>query len=129
MTKDEAQKRIKAYFDSRYTPVTNRNNEPITDENGKIVYEMSRPPTLSGLAVALGLDEREKIMTFTKNKAILSEVRRAVLQIEEYAEERLFSKDASTSGIKLYLAVNFRRWAEQDAESFTLPDEFVKWAE
>ncbi len=129
MTKAEAQNRIKAYFDSRYTPLTDRNNMPITDENGKILYEMSRPPTLSGLAVALGLDEREKLMTFTKNPAILREVKLAVLRIEEYAEERLFSKDASTAGVKQYLAVNFRRWSCEAADSFELPEEYAKWAE
>lgn len=129
MTKSEVQKRIKAYFDSRYTPMKDRNNVPITDEDGKPVYEMSRPPTLSGLAAALGLDERDKLMTFTKNKAILGEVRRAVLRIEEYAEERLFSKNASTSGIKLYLSTNFQRWSERETEKFVLPDELAKWAE
>lgn len=131
MTRKEVQKRIKAYFDSRYGPVLDRNKAPVTDENGNTMYEITNPPTLSGLALWLGLDEREKLTSFTKNKAIIHDVKCAVLKIEEYAEERLFFKDANTAGIKLYLAVNFKRWSgeELNADDDELPQEYNKWAE
>lgn len=130
MTRSEAQKRIKEYFDTRRGPMLDKNKNPVTNQNGEIIYETVYPPTLSGLALALGLDEREKLTSFTKNKAILHDVKCAMLKIEEYAEQRLFSKDANTSGIKLYLAVNFKRWCgEELTEEDDLPQEYNKWAE
>jgi len=131
MKRTEVQRRIKNYFDSRYGPVLDRNRNPVTDENGNVITEIINPPTVSGLALALGLDEREKLTAFTKNKAVLHDVKCAVMRIEEYAEERLFFKDANTAGIKLYLAVNFKRWAGEDipVEDEELPEEYNKWAE
>ena len=69
--------------------------------------------------------------TFTKNKGVLREIRKAILQVEEYAEERLFSKESNTAGIKLYLAVNFKRWSQDELEgdSEELPEEYSSWAE
>lgn len=130
MTRQEAQKRIKNYFDSCYGLVLDKNQNPVSDDEGNPVYEVKHPFTLSGLALALGLDEREKLTSFTKNKAILYEVKCAMLRIEQYAEERLFAKESNITGIKLYLAVNFKRWSGQELEQDDqLPSEFNKWAE
>ncbi|MBQ9940506.1 MAG: hypothetical protein IJO74_03085 [Clostridia bacterium] len=131
MKRQDVQKKINAYFESRYGPVLDKGKNPVMDEAGNIIYEIVRPPTLSGLALCLGLDSREKLTVFTKNKAILSDVNRAILQVEEYAEEKLFSKESNTSGIKLYLAVNFKRWASDDAvqEAEDFPEEYNSWAE
>ena len=125
------QRRIKAYFDSRYGYVLDKSGNPVYDESGNVLNEITHPPTLSGLALALGLDEREKLTTFTDKADILHDVRCAILKIEEYAEQRLFAKDANTSGIKLYLAVNFKRWSGEDLsqEDLELPQEFNKWAQ
>ena len=131
MKRDEVQKRIDAYFESRYGPVLDRNHNPVCDSDGNYIYEIVRPPTLSGLALAIGLDSREELTLFTANTAILRDVRRAMLRVEEYAEEKLFSKESNTTGIKLYLAVNFKRWSGEEVtdESEELPDEYNSWAE
>ena len=130
MKKDEVKKRINTYFESRYGQVLDRNRNPVYDSEGNPVYEIVRPPTLSGLALAIGLESREALTTFTSNKSILREINKAILQVEEYAEERLFSKESNTAGIKLYLAVNFRRWSGEELEGDDeLPAEYGSWAE
>ena len=131
MTKSEAQQKIEAYFSGLEGLLLDKNKNPVADKEGNAVYDTIHPPTLTGLALALGLDEREKLLTFTKNKEILSLVKKAMLKTEQYAEEKLFSKEFNTAGIKLFLSVNFKRWsgealAEEDAQ---LPEEFNKWAE
>ena len=131
MTKSEAQQKIEAYFSSLEGILRDKNNNPVADSDGNAVYGIIHPPTLTGLALALGLDEREKLLTFTKNKAILSLVKRAMLKTEQYAEEKLFSKDFNTSGIKLFLSVNFKRWSGEELteEDAQLPEEYNRWAE
>lgn len=130
MKKDEVKKRINTYFESRYGQVLDRNRNPVYDAEGNPIYEIIRPPTLSGLALAIGLESREALTTFTSNKSILREINKAILQVEEYAEERLFSKESNTAGIKLYLAVNFRRWSGEEIEGDDeLPEEYGSWAE
>ena len=130
MKKDEVKKRINTYFESRYGQVLDRNRNPVYDSEGNPVYEIVRPPTLSGLALAIGLESREALTTFTSNKSILREINKAILRVEEYAEERLFSKESNTAGIKLYLAVNFRRWSGEEPEGDDeLPEEYDSWAE
>ena len=130
MKKDEIKKRINTYFESRYGQVLDKGRNPVYDADGNPVYEIVRPPTLSGLALAIGLESREELMTFTSNKSIMREIHKAILRVEEYAEERLFSKDSNTAGIKLYLAVNFKRWSGEVLEGDDeLPEEYCSWAE
>ena len=125
----ELKKRVDGYFESRLAPVLDKNGVPLVDENGELIKRVSLPYTLTGLALAVGCDSREELFTF-KNKDMNRLLRTAVLRVEEYAEERLFSKEAF-SGVKLFLAVNFDRWRDGsdtvDEGEYELPDGVRGW--
>ena len=124
----ELGKRINAYFNSRLSEQYDKNGEIITDSEGKPIKKISLPYTLTGLSLALGLDSREALFTF-EDKEMQRLVKMAVMRVEEYAEERLFSKEAF-SGIKLFLSVNFERWQESETDiedCYVLPEEVKEW--
>ena len=58
-------------------------------------------------------------------------IERALLRIESFGEEKLFSKD-SFSGTKLFLEKNFSRWGDIGEEDESLDEEDLdilkKWA-
>ena len=129
-TPHELEKRIEKYFKSRLHEQYGKNGEVLVDSRGKPIRKADIPYTLTGLALELGLDSREALYSF-ENEEMQRLVKRAILRIEEYAEERLFSKD-SFSGVKLFLTVNFERWQDGDKDGFDedyeLPEEAKKWS-
>ena len=127
---NEVKKRVEEYFHSRLAPVQDKNGNLLTDENGEIIKRVSLPYTVTGLALAVGVESREELFKF-EDPDINRYLKMAVMRIEEYAEERLFSKEAF-SGVKLFLAVNFDRWndasaGEADDGEYSIPESFEKW--
>lgn len=126
---NEVKKRVGEYFDSRLTPVYDKNGNIILDENGEVLKKTTLPYTLTGLALAVGLDSREELFKF-EDPEIDRYLRMSAMKVEEYAEERLFSKEAF-SGVKLFLAVNFDRWgdgvSEDEIDDYSIPEGFGKW--
>ena len=118
LTKKKAAEGIRAYFLSRQVPKTDKNGEICYNKAGEILYE-EKPSTVSGLVRALGLSRREELDGIRDPK-IRVLVDRALLRIEESAEEKLFQKDMF-QGTKLFLATNFPRW--QNAAGETEPEE------
>ena len=117
---------IQTYFESRRTPLRAKDGTVQTDEEGRVLYEETRPLTVSGLARALGFSSREEMMA-TKDKKSAEAIASALLAVEEAAEEKLFYKE-SFSGTKLFLSVNFPRWREGTVtESEEFPQEFESW--
>ena len=130
-TLGELRRRIDAYFNSRLTPILDKSGVPVTDEKGEMIKKITLPYTLTGLALALGCESREELLSF-ENPEMSRYVKMSVLKVEEYAEERLFSKEAS-SGVKLFLAVNFDRWSdnsvsESSDDDYILPESIGKWS-
>lgn len=74
------------------------------------------PPTVTGLALALGLSSREQLGEF-RTSARRRLIARALMRIEEEAEQRLFTKEYY-NGAKLFLEVNFGRWSGRGGEFF-----------
>ncbi len=126
-TPAEMEKRINEYFKSRLTPEHDKNGNVVVDESGKIKMQTTLPYTLTGLTLALGLESREELFGF-EDERMKRLVKMAVLKIEEFAEEKLFSKEAF-SGVKLFLSVNFDRWRDGDDndEEYVIPEEAKKW--
>lgn len=78
--------------------------------------EEKRPPTVTGLSLALGCSAREELALYAdRRRGEL--VRHALLRIENSAEEKLFSKEYY-SGAKLFLEVNFSRWSGECREDW-----------
>ena len=126
----ELEKRIQKYFKSRLTHQYGKSGELLKDSKGKAIKKQELPYTLTGLALALGLDSREALFEF-KDLEMQRIVKMAIMKIEEYAEEKLFSKEAF-SGVKLFLTVNFERWQDKDTDDiddeYTIPEEAKKWS-
>ena len=119
----ELRERIEGYFASR--------EGTKYDKSGN-AQSVTFPYTVTGLCIALGLNSRDELFSF-KDEKMQVLVNIALLKIEEYAEEKLFSKEAG-AGVKLFLAVNFDRWNDKETASeesfdFLLPDEVVRWSE
>ena len=127
--KDELSLRqgIKEYFASRRIPKRGSDGEILTEKGGGILYE-ERAPTVTGLALYLGFNSREELLSLTgkRRKALVD---RALLKIEEYAEEKLFCKECF-QGAKCFLSANFRRWRDGSEEE-AAPDLGIcsDWAE
>ena len=109
LTEQKARRSLRAYFASRRVEKRGQGGEVIVDRNGEVLYE-EKPSTVSGVALALGFADREELARI-KDKKVKAVVDRALLKVEESAEERLFAKD-TFNGAKLFLAVNFERWRD-----------------
>ncbi|WMI80361.1 terminase small subunit [Anaerotignum sp. MB30-C6] len=95
--------------------------EVLRDEYGSVVYQKNgeptlvgvQPPTVAGLAFALGFLSRQDFLNY---KGKFSEtIARARLMLEGYAEARLYDKDG-LHGAKFTLTNNFQGWADKTKE-------------
>lgn len=125
----ELKRRVNGYFESRLAPMVDKNGVPLLDEEGRIIKKATLPYTLTGLALAVGCESREEMFSF-EDAEMNRFMRMSVMRVEEYAEERLFSKEAF-SGVKLFLSVNFERWRDGDDsvddDGFEMPDSVKGW--
>lgn len=111
---DEMQKKIDAYFKAceGHTPF-DQNGNPIRDKKGVTIIVDAHPPTVTGLALALGFATRKSLLDYqARNKEFLNTIQRAKLRVEQYAEERLFDRDG-VNGAKFSLQHNFG-WREEE---------------
>ncbi|MBR6530697.1 MAG: hypothetical protein IKT43_04705 [Clostridia bacterium] len=121
------QAKIDAYFDSRKSPLRAKDGALLTDEAGHVLYEVTRPLTVTGLCRALGFCSREEMMA-VKDEKSAEAIASALLAVEEYAEEKLFYKE-SFAGTKLFLSVNFPRWRQGETEEADeFPEAYEIWA-
>ena len=112
-TAEEIQEKIDAYFEECKGKI-------LTDDDGNVVrdkYYMpviidARPPTITGLALALGFNSRQALLNYQSRPEFNDTITRAKAKVEQYAEERLFDKDGA-NGAKFSLANNFNGWKEK----------------
>ena len=113
-TPEEFAVKIEQYFYTRRILKRDKQGEAIMGADGAFQYD-ERPYTVTGLALALGFSSREELFSVNdRHKKAL--VGRALLRVEESAEEKLFNKD-SFNGTRLFLATNFQRWNESARKS------------
>ena len=112
-TKKELQEKIDAYFEEcAGSPLLDGNGVPMVDKRGNPVLVNARPPTITGLALYLGLNSRQALLNYQGRKEFNDTITRAKSRVEQYAEERLFDKDGA-NGAKFSLANNFEGWKEK----------------
>ena len=80
--------------------------KPVLNKWGEPVMLGRKPPTVTGLALALGFAGRQALLNYQGRAAFKDAVLRAKARCEEYAETRLFDKDGS-NGAKFSLSCNF----------------------
>lgn len=118
-SKEEIEEKIKKYFEDC-------EGHPLTDEEGNQIYNKwgypviidRKPPTITGLALALGFASRQALLNYEGRKEFNDTITRAKSRVEQYAEERLFDKDG-TSGAQFSLRNNFKGWDADKKEEET----------
>ncbi len=106
---EEMQQEIDKYFSS-CMKIKCQGDKPCKDRNGNYIFEFYRPPTMSGLAVALDID-RKTLLNYSKKDQFFPTIKRARMKIEMFTEEKLFEKE-TCNGSKFSLSNNFG-WAEK----------------
>lgn len=111
---EELQARIDQYFANCEGKLAiDGDGKPIIDKHGKPVIFGEKPPTITGLAHALGMTRRG-FLNYRYRPSFARVVARARMRVETYTEERLFDRDGF-SGARFLLLTCFG-WGEPAAE-------------
>lgn len=76
------------------------------DKYGVPIIINVKPPTVTGLALALGFTGRQALLDYQARPEFADTITRAKARCEEYAESRLYDKDGA-NGAKFSLGCNF----------------------
>ncbi len=116
-TPEEMQGLIDEYFkECEGRVLTGDDGAAITDKYGSPVIVGAKPPTVTGLALALGFTSRQALLNYQAKKQFVDTVTRAKSRIEEYTEGRLFDRDG-VKGAIFSLSHNFKGWKDTDGEN------------
>lgn len=116
----ELSEAVGQYFeDCKGHTITDSSGKVMTDKYGVPVIVGSHPPTVTGLALALGFKTRQSLLNYqAKSSAFNDVITVAKSRCEEYAESRLYDRDG-VNGAKFSLMNNFKGWKEKPAEDNT----------
>lgn len=114
---EEIQEKVDAYFASCEGYI-------FRDDEGKLVFDKygrpvimdAHPPTITGLALALGFASRNGLLKYQAKKEFADVITLAKSRVEKYMEERLFDRDGA-NGAKWALAANFGWNGDRGGES------------
>lgn len=122
-TPEEMQKVIDEYFESCEGEIlTDADGNAVLNKYGLPVKIGEKPPTITGLALALGFTGRQALLNYQARPRFVDTVTRAKSRIEQYTEERLFDKDG-VQGAKFSLTNNFKGWSEKPDKEKEVQDE------
>ena len=112
----QMQEAIDAYFEScKGEPIIGDDGQPLMDKYGNVILIGQKPPTITGLALALGFTGRQALIDYQARPEFTDTVTRAKSMCEEYAEARLYDRDGA-NGAKFSLSCNFG-WREKAPET------------
>ena len=112
-SKEQIEELIEQYFEACEGKILkDSEGDPVFNKFGQPVIVNQRPPTVTGLALALGFSSRQALLNYQGKKEFNDTITRAKSRIEQYAEERLFDRDGS-NGAKFSLSNNFSGWGEK----------------
>lgn len=109
----EMQKKVDAYFRrcKGRTLKDKKTGRPLLNKWGDVVVVGAVPPTVTGLALALGFLTRKSLLDYEGKSAEFEKVLlRAKSRIEQYNEERLYDRDGCR-GAQFNLQNNFKDWS------------------
>jgi hypothetical protein len=125
-TPEEMQQVIDKYFAGcEGRPLMGDDGQPVLDRYGKPVMIGQHPPTVTGLALALGLSSRQALLNYQAKDEYNDTITRAKARIEAYTEARLFDKDG-VQGAKFSLSNNFSGWSEKQEITQTITARMVQ---
>lgn len=106
-TAKQMEKAIDKYFlDCQGKPLLDDDGNVLTDKRGNPVLIGAKPPTVTGLALALGFNSRQTLLNYQAQKEFMDTIIRAKTRCEEYAESRLYTRDGAR-GAEFSLKYNF----------------------
>lgn len=109
-TANEIEEKIDAYFkECEGGILKDDNGKTVLDKFGNPVIINRKPPTVTGLALALGFTSRLDLLRYQGKEEFRNTITRAKSMVEQYAEERLFDRDGS-NGAQFSLRNNFKGW-------------------
>lgn len=110
---EEIEEKIEKYFEEcEGKPLCDDDGNVLTDKYGAPIIVGKRPPTVTGLALALGFASRQALLNYQGRKQFNDTITRAKSFVEKYAEERLFDREG-VQGAKFSLINNFKGWSEK----------------
>ena len=110
--------KINNYFEEcKGEILINKNTgEPYFDKWGNVIITGAKPPTVTGLALALGFNSRQTLLNYQGDKEFMDAITRAKSKVQEYAETRLFDRDGAR-GAEFPLRCNFKWRDKEDADN------------
>lgn len=112
-SKEEIEGLIEQYFKSCEGEILqDSNGEPVLNKWGQPVIVGEKPPTVTGLALALGFTNRLSLLNYQGKAEFVNTITRAKARVEQYTEERLFDRDG-VNGARFSLTNNFGGWGEK----------------
>lgn len=107
-TRAELEEKIEAYFDEiKGEPLRDDDGKYVLDKRGQVVMIGQRPPTVTGLALALGFATRKSLLEYQAKPQFARVIEEAKSRIAMYAEERLYDRDGCM-GARFSLRYNFK---------------------
>ena len=117
---EEIREKIDNYFEECKGEILyDDDGKPFIDKYGNVIRVGVKPPTVTGLALALGFNSRQSLLNYEDKEEFMDTITRAKAKVEQYAEERLFDKDGA-NGAKFSLANNFKGWKEKQDINMTV---------
>lgn len=107
---EEIKDKIERYFENcKGYPLTDSKGKQIFNKFGSPIFVDVHPPTVTGLALALGFNSRQSLLNYQGKAEFMDTITRAKSRVEQYTEERLFDRDGS-NGAQFSLRNNFKGW-------------------
>lgn len=111
--KEEIEGLIEKYFkECEGKPYIMDDGEPLRDKNGEVILLGAKPPTMTGLALAIGFNSRQSLLNYQGKPEFMDSITRAKAKVEEYAESRLYDRDGA-KGAEFSLKYNFK-WTQEE---------------
>lgn len=109
-TVNEIEEKIDIYFKECEGEILKYDNgKTVLNKFGNPVVINRKPPTVTGLALALGFTNRLDLLRYQGKEEFCNTITRAKSMVEQYAEERLFDREGS-NGAQFSLRNNFKGW-------------------
>lgn len=130
-TPEEMQEKIDEYFTRcAGEMLRDDNGDPVCDKWGQPVFVNVRPPTVTGLALALGFTTRQALLNYQAKPRFVDTITRAKSRCEEYAESRLYDRNGAR-GAMFSLTNNFKGWSNnpqphEDSEALKKAKELLE---
>lgn len=113
-TPEEMQVKIDAYFASCVPTFLRVDGSVVPDKNGNPIVQYN-PPTITGLALYLGFEDRSSLYEYKEKKEFTHTVKKAIARMENYAERELFNNPKPTGAI--FWLKNHGWKAEEDTKA------------